>query len=192
MLPTRERILKVAAEIIAHEGLRQFTAKNLANKVGISDAAIFKHFSTMDEIAEEIIRRYTAECLSRTREAIASGSDSIEKLERIIESHIELLEKTKGVVPIICFEFSRSNKRNLKRLINEFLESYAGMIKSVLEEGIRRGEISADIDLDEASFSFIGFMQAKAFQWFIRGKKGKIIKDKETVKKLLLRGFKKF
>ncbi|WP_461828885.1 TetR/AcrR family transcriptional regulator [Aquifex sp.] len=191
MIPTREKILKAAAEIIAHEGLRQFTAKNLASKVGISDAAIFKHFSTMDEIAEEIIRRYTSECLSRTREAVNSGGNSIEKLEKVIETHIELLEKTKGVVPIICFEFARSNKRNLKRLINEFLETYAGMIKDVLEEGIKKGEIAADIDLDEASFSFIGFMQAKAFQWFIRGKKGKIIKDKETVKKLLLRGLKK-
>lgn len=191
MLPTRERILRVAAEIIAHEGLRQFTAKNLASKVGISDAAIFKHFSTMDEIAEEIIRRYTAECLSRTQEAVRSGGTSIQKLEKVIESHIELLEKTKGVVPIICFEFSRSNKRTLKRLINEFLDAYANMIKSVLEEGIKSGEIVSDIDLDEASFSFIGFMQAKAFQWFIRGKRGKIIKDKETVKKLLLRGLKK-
>ncbi len=192
MLPTRERILKAAAEIIAHEGLRQFTAKNLAGKVGISDAAIFKHFSTMDEIAEEIIKRYTGECLSRTQEAILLGGNSIEKLERVIESHMDLLEKTKGVVPIICFEFARSNKRNLKRLINEFLETYAGMIKGVLEEGIRKGEIAQDIDLDEASFSFIGFMQAKAFQWFIRGKKGKIIKDKETVKKLLLRGLSSF
>lgn len=191
MLTTRERILKAAAEIIAHEGLRQFTAKNLANKVGISDAAIFKHFSTMDEIAEEIIRRYTTECLSRTQEAIRSNGSAVDKLERIIDSHIELLEKTKGVVPIICFEFARSNKRNLKRLINEFLDTYATVVKGVLEEGIRDGEIVSDIDLDEASFSFIGFMQAKAFQWFIRGKKGKIIRDRETVKKLLLRGLRR-
>jgi len=191
MAKTREKILKAGAEIIAHEGLKRFTAKNLAQKIGISDAAIFKHFSTMDEIAEEIIRRYTTECLMRTQEAIASGRTPLEKLEKIIDGHIELLEKTKGIIPIICFEFSRSNKVNLKRRISEFLWEYANLIKEVISEGIEKGEIREDIDLEEASFTFIGFMQAKAFQWFLKGKRGRIIKDKDTVKKLLLGGFRK-
>jgi len=76
VVKTREKILKVGAEIIAHDGLRKFTAKNLAQKIGISDAAIFKHFSSMNEIAEEIIRRYTNECILRTKEAVALGRNS--------------------------------------------------------------------------------------------------------------------
>lgn len=76
MVKTREKILKVGAEIIAHDGLRKFTAKNLAQKIGISDAAIFKHFSSMNEIAEEIIRRYTNECILRTKEAVALDRNS--------------------------------------------------------------------------------------------------------------------
>ncbi len=191
MAKTREKILKAAAEIIAHEGLKKFTAKNLAKRVGISDAAIFKHFSSMDEIAEEIIGRYMSECLNKTREAILSSKEPQEKLEKIIEGHMELLEKTKGIIPIICFEFSRSNKRSIKRKINEFLNEYAEHVKEVLKEGIEKGVFRNDIDLNEASFTFIGFMQAKAFQWFIRGKRGKIIQDRETVKKILVGGFKK-
>jgi len=34
-------------------------------------------------------------------------------------------------------------------------------------------------------------MQAKAFQWFLKGKKGKMTRDPETVKKLILYGLKK-
>jgi len=188
MVKTRDKILKVGAEVIAHEGLRKFTAKNLANKIGISDAAIFKHFSSMEEIAEEIIRRYTNECILKTKEAIALEKTPREKLEKILEGHIELLEKTRGIIPIICFEFARSDKRSIKKKISEFLREYAQLVMEVVEEGIKAGEFRDDIDVEETAYSIIGLLQAKAFQWFLRGKKGKIIKDPETVKKLVLYG----
>ncbi|WP_457599762.1 TetR/AcrR family transcriptional regulator [Hydrogenivirga sp.] len=188
MLSTREKIIRVGAQIIAHEGLRMFTAKKIGEKLGISDAAIFKHFPTMDSIAEEIISRYTNECLRRTDEAIEKGRNAVERLELIMEGHIDYLEETRGVSPVLCFEFSRSNKRKLKRMISEFLNTYAQKIGGVIQEGVREGTIRKDIDIEEVSFSFIGLMQAKVFQWFIRGRKGKIVRDRETLKRMILEG----
>ncbi len=188
MQSTKEKIVKVGAQIIAYEGLKTFTAKKIGEKLGISDAAVFKHFPNMDSIAQEIITRYTTECLRRTDEAIAKGKNAIEKLALIIEGHIDLLEETKGISPIMCFEFSRSNKRKLKKMIFDFLNTYAGKVASVIEEGIKEGTIRKDIDIEEVSFSFIGMMQGKVFQWFIRGRKGKIVKDRESLKKMLLEG----
>lgn len=188
MLSTKEKIVKAGAQIIAHEGLKMFTAKRIGEKLGISDAAVFKHFSSMEDIAEEIISRYTTECLNRTDEAIRNGKNAIEKLALIIEGHIDLLEETRGITPVLCFEFSRSNKRKLKKMIFDFLSTYAKKVGDVIYEGINEGTIRDDIDVEEVSFSFIGFMQAKVFQWFIRGRKGKIVKDRDSVKKMLLEG----
>ena len=188
MLSTREKIVRVGAQIIAHEGLRMFTAKKIGEKLGISDAAIFKHFPTMDSIAEEIIARYTQECMRRTENAIEKGKDSIERLSLIIDGHIDLLEETRGISPVLCFEFSRSNKRKLKKMIFDFLNAYAHKVGGVIQEGIKEGKIRKDIDIEEVSFSFIGLMQAKVFQWFIRGRKGKIVKDRDSLKKMLLEG----
>ena len=188
MISTREKIIRTGAQIIAHEGLRMFTAKRIGERLGISDAAIFKHFPTMDSIAEEIIGRYTSECLRRTEEAIKKGSDAVEKLSLIIEGHIDLLEETRGVTPVLCFEFSRSNKRKLKKMIFDFLNTYASRVGEVIYEGMREGTIRRDIDIEEVSFSLIGFMQAKVFQWFIRGRRGRIVKDRESFRKMLLEG----
>ncbi len=188
MANTREKIIKASAQIIAYEGLRMFTAKRIGEKLGISDAAVFKHFPSMDSIAEEIISRYTTECMKRTEEAIKKGSNAMEKLSLIIEEHIDLLEETRGVAPVLCFEFSRSNKRKLKKMIFDFLNAYAGKVGEVIYEGIREGTIRRDINVEEASLSFIGFMQAKVFQWFIRGRRGRIVKDRDSVKKILLEG----
>jgi AcrR family transcriptional regulator len=188
MTNTREKILRTGAQIIAYEGLRMFTARNIGEKLGISDAAVFKHFPSMDSIVEEIVTRYTEECLRRVEEATRRGSNALEKLELILEGHMDLLEETRGVTPILCFELSRSGKRRIRRRIFDFLNAYAKRVREVLEEGIAEGTIRDDIDTEEVSFSFIGFMQAKVFQWFIRGRKGRIIKDRETVKKVIIDG----
>ena len=73
-------------------------------------------------------------------------------------------------------------------MIFEFLNTYARKVGDVIAEGIREGKLRKDIDVEEVSFSFIGFMQAKVFQWFIRGRRGKIVRDRESVKKMLLEG----
>jgi len=185
---TREKIIKAGAEIIAHEGLKRFTAKNLAQKVGISDAAIFKHFSSMEEIAEEILARFTGECLKKVEKVVEEELPPRQKLEKIIETHLELLEKSKGVVPVICLEFSRSNRKHIREKANAFLRAYAELVKKVLKEGVERGEFRDDLDLEEVAFSFIGFMQAKAFQWLLKGKRGKVVREGDTVKKLFLEG----
>ncbi len=188
MLSTSERIVRAGAQIIAYEGFRMFTAKRIGEKLGISDAAIFKHFPTMESIAEEIISLFTTECLRRIDEATASGKNALEKFSMIVDGHIDLLEETKGVAPLLCFEFARSNKQKLRKRIFEFMNTYTMKIGEVLADGIREGSIRRDIDIDEVSFSLIGVMQAKVFQWLAQGKRGKIVKDRESLKRMIVEG----
>ncbi len=187
-MKTREKLIEVGAQVIALEGLRNFTAKNLGNKLNISDAAVFKHFPTMEHLAIEIIDRYTLECMYNIDKAIEEGGNAIEKLARVIDTHIQLLEDTRGVIPILCFEFSRSSNEEIKTRIFSFLNEYAEKISGILVEGMEEGLIRKDIDISEVSLSFIGFMQSRVVMWFLRDRKGPIIRDPETVKKVFLEG----
>ncbi|MDQ7055889.1 MAG: helix-turn-helix domain-containing protein [Persephonella sp.] len=90
-LPTKEKIIKVGAEIIVREGLRKFTAKNIADKLGITDAAIFKHFKSMDDIILEIIQKYVSRCSQSAIEAVEKGKTVKEKLELLLKAHIDVL-----------------------------------------------------------------------------------------------------
>jgi DNA-binding transcriptional regulator YbjK len=46
----RREIADAALRIVAGEGLARFTAMAIAREVGVSDAALFRHFPTMDAI----------------------------------------------------------------------------------------------------------------------------------------------
>ena len=53
----REEIADVAMRILAREGHRKFTTKYLASMVGITEGAIFRHFDSMEAIADAIVER---------------------------------------------------------------------------------------------------------------------------------------
>ncbi len=178
---TKEKIIEIGAEIIVKEGLRKFTAKNIASRLGITDAAIFKHFSSMDEIIMEIIDRYVSRCMASVDRAIKEGKSVQEKLELLMRAHIEVLEDTKGAVPILCFEFARAENKKFFNLLHDFVEKYKEKVSKILREGQEQGVVREDIDPNETAMFFIGLLQAKTFAYVMENKTGAIIENPDSL-----------
>ena len=51
----REEIVRIAAELFAAKGFRGTTTKAIAGACGVSEATIFKHFETKEELYDAII-----------------------------------------------------------------------------------------------------------------------------------------
>ncbi len=176
-LPTKEKIIRVSADIIVKEGLKKFTAKNIADRLNITDAAIFKHFGSMDDIILEIIERYVSECSKSAEEATKKGENVKEKLEHVLRAHIKVLEETRGAVPVLCFEFSRTEEKKFHEILLKFLNSYKERISALVREGQKEGCIRPDLDPEDTAMLFIGLIQAKVFAYIMSGKEGPIIEN---------------
>lgn len=187
-LSTKEKIVFIGAEIIVKEGLRKFTAKNIADRLGITDAAIFKHFKSMDEIILEIINRYVSRCSRSAIEAVEKGKSIKEKLELLLKAHIEVLEETKGAVPVLCFELSRSEESKFKEILNGFVENYKNKISAIVKEGQKEGSIRKNLDPEDVAMFFIGSIQAKVFAYIISNKEGKIIENPDEFIEMIFYG----
>lgn len=180
-LSTREKIIIAGAQIIVEEGLRKFTAKNIGNKVGITDAAIYKHFPSLDSIIIEIINRYIARCSQSVDRAIQMGLPTEETLKQVMREHISVLEETRGAVPILCFEFSRSGNKKFFDILHSFVESYKEKLSFLLRKGQEEGIIRKDIDPMETAMLFVGLIQAKVFAYIMERREGPIIRDPEQL-----------
>ena len=178
-LPTKEKILRLSADIIVNEGLKKFTARNVAERLGITDAAIFKHFKSMDDIIFEIIERYVSRCSRSADEAEKVGKSVKERLYQILKTHINVLEETKGAVPVLCFEFLRTEDKKFYKILREFIETYKRKVGDLIREGQSQGVIRKDIDPEATAMLFIGLIQAKVFAYLLDGKKGNIVDDPE-------------
>lgn len=180
-LSTREKIILAGAQIIVEEGLKKFTAKNIGNKIGITDAAIYKHFPSLDSIIIEIINRYIAKCSQSVDRAVDMNLTVEETLKQVMREHISVLEETKGAVPILCFEFSRSGNKKFFDLLHSFVENYKNKLSNILEKGQMEGIVRKDIDTTETAMLFVGLIQAKVFAYVMERRTGPIIKDPDQL-----------
>jgi len=54
---TKDDVVGAAFAIVEKHGLRELTARAVATKLGSSTAPVYKHFTTMDELAMEVIKK---------------------------------------------------------------------------------------------------------------------------------------
>lgn len=180
-LSTREKIILAGAQIIVEEGLRKFTAKNIGSKVGITDAAIYKHFPSLDSIIVEIINRYISRCSNSVDRAMEMNFSTEETLKQVMREHIAVLEETKGAVPVLCFEFSRSGNKKFFDILHSFVDNYKNKLSMIITRGQKEGIIRKDIDPMETAMLFVGLIQAKVFAYIMERREGPIIRDSEQL-----------
>jgi AcrR family transcriptional regulator len=53
---TREDVIVAAFAVVEENGLKALTARNVASKLSSSTAPVYQHFSTMDELALEVMK----------------------------------------------------------------------------------------------------------------------------------------
>ncbi|NPA53517.1 MAG: TetR/AcrR family transcriptional regulator [Aquificae bacterium] len=179
-LSTKEKIVKIAAEIIVKEGLRKFTAKNIASRLGMTDAAIFKHYSSMDDIILAIITDYVSRCSKSAEIGIKKGKTVEDKLRQVLKTHIEVLEDTKGAVPILCFDFSRSDNKKFTKILHSFVQDYKQRLAQVIKQGQEEGVIKKELNPEETAMFFLGSIQAKVFAKVIEQREGPVIPNPDV------------
>lgn len=63
----REQIVAVAAELFSQKGFRGTTTKEIADEAGVSEAIIFRHFATKDDLYRAILDHKVSQASERMR-----------------------------------------------------------------------------------------------------------------------------
>lgn len=85
--------------VIAQQGLGRFTARAIAHEVGISDAALFRHFDTMEEIVLAAIDRVEEVLFAGFPPA---GRDPLDRLGSFFRQRVAVIEANPGVARLVA------------------------------------------------------------------------------------------
>lgn len=78
----KDHILSVAIDLAAEKGFNNVTRSDVAEAAGVSTGTVSKHFGTMDQLRNDIVRRaIKSEVLKIIAQAIASGNRHVKKID---------------------------------------------------------------------------------------------------------------
>jgi len=167
----KREIVATAQKFMIERGVHAMTLKNIARLNNISEAAVYRHFSSKRAILAAIIDDVENKMMEAFDRAVAEETDPIDKLRDIMKTHLIFTEKRKGGLFVITSECIHLNDDLLRKRVLKVIDNYTGRIVGLLEEACARGQAEPEVGLKEAGLMFYGLIQTAATDFALRSYK---------------------
>jgi TetR/AcrR family transcriptional regulator, cholesterol catabolism regulator len=145
----KDVIIAKAAKLFREKGFSATSMRDLAENVGVEAASLYNHISSKAEILQEICFKTANNFTHHIEEVDATpNKTAIEKLQAILRFHIRQMVDNYEEVYVTDREWKHLTDPYLSNMQGQ-RRAYRQRIASIIEEGIRNGEIK-DIDAPTA------------------------------------------
>jgi len=158
----REEVLKIAQKIIYDKGFYNLTIRNISEKIGISEAAIYRHFKNK----KEIIDRLTDLVFSNECEfEVESNKDIFMVFENFINKQINRFE-TNPYLAIISFQDDIFREyKDIKKKFIEHQKQREKEIKKLIIRGQKENMVKKEISPEVFASVFMGSIRITVSKW---------------------------
>ena len=162
----QQQIIDAAAILIFKYGSEHLTVKRIAAEVGISEAAIYRHFKSKKSILSFLLSHIEEVLLKDISPGtVANEAVTLEIIEKIIRTHFSRIGKRKGISFQVIAEIISLGDRTLNKQASRTIDKYISRLKELLTEGVRDGAVRQDIDLDAAATLLFALIQGLVNIW---------------------------
>ena len=158
----KDEIVRAALAIVENSGLDKLNINEIAAKVEMVPAAIYRHFKGREEIVAALIEHIDQRLQYNLSQANAVTGTPMGKLKGLFELHVTLLKEEAAIPRILYFLLSSDRNPELKASMLSAVGFYVQQVKKLLLLGQEKGEISPDIDATAAAMMFLGMVQPLA------------------------------
>jgi TetR/AcrR family fatty acid metabolism transcriptional regulator len=160
----RDRILKAAVKVFAKNGFYATRVSEIAKAAGVADGTIYLYFKNKDDVLITIFEDGIQQLLTILREVAASDEPFDQRIKRIIELQLGLLEGERDLAEVITVNLRQSStllKQYAAPLFMEYIDVIAGLIR----EGQKQGAFRKDVNSRVAARSLFGALDGILLTW---------------------------
>jgi len=161
-VPRKEQIVNAARKLVIKYGSENVTVRRIAEEVGFSEAAIYRHFKSKKDILYLLVEIIESNLISDLE---SQGHTKGGRLENILTNHLSDLEMKRGISFQVIAEIISLGDKRLNRRIYETIEKYIAKLKEVLKDEIEEGELRSDIDINAAAIVLFSVVQGLSNIW---------------------------
>lgn len=156
----RREIADAALRVIAAQGLGRFTSLAIAREVGLTDAALFRHFPSKEAIVDAAI--------DRVEDLLFEGfppeaDDPIERLGAFFRRRVAVIREHPGISSLVMSgELAKAGSAAGEERVAAFRRRSIELVRSCAEEASRRRLLAPGLGSEEAGVVVLGALLALA------------------------------
>ncbi|MEL7477332.1 MAG: nucleoid occlusion factor SlmA [Pseudomonadota bacterium] len=163
----KEQILQSLAQMLETSPGQRITTAKLAAEVGVSEAALYRHFPSKARMFEGLIEFIEDTLLSRINIILDNEKETQGRVYNILLLILAFAEKNPGITRILTGDALQGEQERLRERIQGLFEKLETQFKQVLRERkLREGKAFTTDEAALANF-FLAYIEGKMNQ-FVR------------------------
>ncbi len=175
-------IMEAATLRIDKCGIQELTIKNLAADLNLSEAALYRHFKSKNEILLGLLTYFILEMNDRIAKMLGDKEQHpSEQLRLIFTSQLNTFVKKPAIVSVIFSEGIFQFNKELLDKVSEMMALMQTNIGSIVSAGQNNGVYAKLLGKDAITTIIMGSMRMVVLKWKLSGNKSNLVNDGKSV-----------
>jgi len=184
----KAEMVEIALDLSYRLGPDRWTTSDIAQAVGLSQAAVFKHFPRKADIWQAVAESLAGRLESQWQAALDQGGTPSERLERLVSAQLSTIHATPAIPAILFSRELHNDNEPLRQYFLGLVERFGGLLGKLVQEAQAAGQIKTDEPAKDVALLIMGLVQGLALRWSLSGRTFDIEKEGERLLGMMLRG----
>jgi len=182
----REEILQVLARMLQEQAGEHITTAELARAVGVSEAALYRHFPSKAKMFESLIEFIEESVFTRITRILAEEPLWEARLQQILTLVLGFADKNPGMARLLQGGVLTGETERLRVRISQFYDRIETQLRQILREGEATG--GPRLAVNETAQLLLAFLEGRIAQYVRSGFTASPVEGWERQWELLRRG----
>ncbi len=165
LLHTKEMIILATIEVINEYSVHDFSTREIAKRVGISEPAIFKHFKTKKELLLAVLDHYSVYDKDIIQSIKVKNMDPVDALIYFVDTYTNYYQNYPAITVITQnYDLLRKDPDHSEK-IKSIMFSREHFMMELIEQGQRLGRLSSIMDRESLAVMINGLVREWCLSW---------------------------
>ena len=190
MTDARQREIVGAVLALACErGPDAITTQAIADRIGVTQGAIFRHFADKEAIWLAVFAWVRASLAAVFAAAVAQADTPLAKIEQVFLGHVAFVAANPGVPRVMFHELQYPGDSPVRTEVRAMITEYRQGLALLFKQARAAGELPASLDITLAPVLLLGAVQSLVIQAALAGNQAGMMKHARQLFPLLLHGY---
>lgn len=142
----KEQILATLAHMLETSPGQRITTKSLAAELGVSEAALYRHFPSKARMFEGLIEFTEEAVLSRINQVMEVEKDTLVRCEMMLRVVLTFIERNPGITRVLTGDALMGEHERLRSRVQNLFTKIESNIKQALRERRLRENVQSRLD----------------------------------------------
>jgi TetR/AcrR family transcriptional regulator len=163
----RQQILESLAHMLENNPGERITTSRLAKEVGVSEAALYRHFPSKSKMFEGLIEFIEETIFSRVTVIMNETDGAIARCEKVLTLLLTFAERNPGLTRLLTGDALAGETERLRARIAQFFDRLETQLKQILREAEMREGIRPNMPVGVAANLLMATVEGRICQ-FVR------------------------